>query len=231
MRRHLLPHVLPSLIVQTSFMLGVALLVEAGLSFIGLGIQPPHASWGAMLTKASAYIRRQPFVIFPPGLAITFTVLALNVVGDGRPRRGRPRGPRPAQDAADPRRRSASGRRRPRSRTRPAIRRWRSTSAISRSGSRSGTSSRPSLPESACRSGGARSSGSSVSRAAARRSPRSPRSGSSTHPARSSSGSVRVDGVELVGRSERELCRLRGDEVAMVFQDPSSSLDPGPHRR
>ena len=83
LRRHVLPHVAPSLVVHTSLMLGVALLVEAGLSYIGLGVQPPHASWGAMLTKAAASIRRQPFVIFPPGLAITLTVLALNVLGDG----------------------------------------------------------------------------------------------------------------------------------------------------
>ena len=82
-RRHVLPHVLPAFVVHTSLMLGVALLVEAGLSFVGLGTQPPHASSGACCREPGHRSAKQPFVIFPPGLAITFTVLALNVVGDG----------------------------------------------------------------------------------------------------------------------------------------------------
>ena len=81
--RHVLPNAAPPIIVQTSLAFGLALLAEAGLSFLGLGVQPPDASWGAMLSNASKFLQRQPFLMVPPGVAIMATVLAFNLVGDG----------------------------------------------------------------------------------------------------------------------------------------------------
>jgi ABC-type dipeptide/oligopeptide/nickel transport system permease subunit len=81
--RHILPNVAAPLIVQVAVSFGYALLAEAALSFLGLGVQPPHASWGTMLESAYNYILSKPWALFPPGLAIAITVLAFNLVGDG----------------------------------------------------------------------------------------------------------------------------------------------------
>ena len=81
--RHVLPNVVSPLVIQVSLMMGWALILEAGLSFIGLGVQPPLASWGSMLANASTFLDRQPLLVWPPGIAITLTVLAFNLLGDG----------------------------------------------------------------------------------------------------------------------------------------------------
>lgn len=81
--RHVLPNAIAPLIVFTSILAGTVMLMEAGLSFIGLGVQPPDASWGAMLGTSFRYISRAPEIAVYPGLAIAVTVLALNVLGDG----------------------------------------------------------------------------------------------------------------------------------------------------
>ena len=81
-RRHVLPNVLSPLIVQISFAAGTAMLAEASLSFLGLGVQPPDASWGAMLGRAFRFYDRAPWVVMFPGLAIALTVLAFNLLGD-----------------------------------------------------------------------------------------------------------------------------------------------------
>jgi peptide/nickel transport system permease protein len=78
-----LPNVASPLIVQASLALGVALLAEAGLSFLGLGLQPPEASWGSMLQRAHQFIFTDPWQMIVPGLAIASTVLAFNTAGDG----------------------------------------------------------------------------------------------------------------------------------------------------
>lgn len=83
LRRHVLPNVLSPLIVAASLMAGRAMLAEASLSFIGLGVQPPEASWGAMLGRAFRYTSQAPYLIVYPGIAIAVTVLAFNVLGDG----------------------------------------------------------------------------------------------------------------------------------------------------
>ena len=82
-RRRVLHNIASPLIVQTSVTLGFALLAEAGLSFIGLGVQPPNPSWGNMLNDAYASIFAAPGQIYIPGCAIILTVLAFNLVGDG----------------------------------------------------------------------------------------------------------------------------------------------------
>lgn len=82
-RQHVLPNVVSPLFVQISVFAGVAMLAEAGLSFLGLGAQPPDSSWGAMVGRGFRYISHAPSLIVFPGLAIAVTVLALYVVGDG----------------------------------------------------------------------------------------------------------------------------------------------------
>lgn len=80
---HVLPNVASPLIVQISLAIGMATLAEAALSFIGLGIQPPDPSWGAMIGRGYGFIYDAPIMIFVPGIAIMLTVLAYNVIGDG----------------------------------------------------------------------------------------------------------------------------------------------------
>lgn len=81
--RHVLPNILPVLVVQASIMLGVAVTAEASLSFLGLGVRPPDPSWGSMLNTAFANVVIAPYLVYAPGLAITLTVLALTLAGDG----------------------------------------------------------------------------------------------------------------------------------------------------
>lgn len=81
--RHVLPNAAAPLIVFIGVLAGTVMLMEAGLSFIGLGVQPPESSWGAMLGTSFRYISRAPVLAIYPGLAIAVTVLALNLVGDG----------------------------------------------------------------------------------------------------------------------------------------------------
>ncbi len=83
LRRHVVPNSLAPLIVQSTFVLGVAILSEAGLSFVGAGIQPPTPSWGNMLADAKRYLFVAPWMSYFPGLFIVFGVLGLNLLGDG----------------------------------------------------------------------------------------------------------------------------------------------------
>ena len=80
---HILPNILSPIIVQYSLSIGSAIMIEAGLSFIGLGVQPPTPSWGEMLSLGRQYIYTAPWLSLFPGLAIMMTVLAFNLLGDG----------------------------------------------------------------------------------------------------------------------------------------------------
>ena len=82
-RTHVVPNVLSPLVVQVSLALGFAVLAEAGVSFLGLGVQPPDASWGVMLGQSTAELEDHPILVLAPGLAIMMAVLAFNVLGDG----------------------------------------------------------------------------------------------------------------------------------------------------
>ena len=86
---------MPTVIVQLSLAMSVAILVEAGLSFLGLGVQPPTPAWGSMLGEGREYISRAWWVTTFPGLAIFVTVIAFNFIGDG------------LREALDPRQRRA----------------------------------------------------------------------------------------------------------------------------
>ncbi|MCL6450260.1 MAG: ABC transporter permease [Acetobacteraceae bacterium] len=81
--RHILPNALPTLAVQASLAFSGAVLAEAALSFLGLGTQPPHPSWGRMLEEAQSYLTISPWPALFPGLAIAVTVLGFNLLGDG----------------------------------------------------------------------------------------------------------------------------------------------------
>lgn len=92
---HVLPNVLPPIIVQTSISLAFAILQEAALSFLGLGAQPPDPSWGRMLSEGRGFIQLAWWMAVFPGLAILLTVMSFNFLGDG------------LRDALDPRRAKA----------------------------------------------------------------------------------------------------------------------------
>jgi peptide/nickel transport system permease protein len=91
--RHLLPNLLPALIVQATLFMADAILIESGLSYLGVGIQPPAPSWGNMLVDGKRYVDSAWWIATFPGTAIFLTVLSINLVGDG------------LRDALDPRRR------------------------------------------------------------------------------------------------------------------------------
>jgi len=81
--RHILPNILSSLIVQGTVQFAIAILAEAGLSYLGLGTQPPHASWGRMLQEAQTFMGTSPWLAIFPGCAIALAVLGFNLLGDG----------------------------------------------------------------------------------------------------------------------------------------------------
>ncbi|MEX2626752.1 MAG: ABC transporter permease [Ilumatobacteraceae bacterium] len=81
--RHVLPNISSSLIVQVSLSIGTAIIAEASLSFLGLGVQAPDSSWGIMLRSAFEFISREAWMIVPPSIMIAATVLSLNLIGDG----------------------------------------------------------------------------------------------------------------------------------------------------
>jgi peptide/nickel transport system permease protein len=81
--RHIWPNVTAPIIVQATLLVASAILTEASLSFLGVGVRPPEPSWGSMLRTGSQYLEVAPWLAFAPGLAIFATVLAFNFVGDG----------------------------------------------------------------------------------------------------------------------------------------------------
>ena len=81
--RHILPNILPPVIVQATLAIAAAIIAEASLSFLGLGQQPPAPSWGSMLNTAQRFLTQAPWMAIFPGLAIFVTVLAFNLLGDG----------------------------------------------------------------------------------------------------------------------------------------------------
>jgi len=91
MLRHILPNTFPSMIVLITLQLGALILAEAGLSFLGLGVQPPDAAWGAMVADGRRWLLQHPWLSIAPGIAIMLVVFAFNLVGDG------------LRDALDPR--------------------------------------------------------------------------------------------------------------------------------
>jgi peptide/nickel transport system permease protein len=83
MRRHILPNILQPLLVQAAIGMAAAVLAEATLSFLGLGVQPPTPTWGAMLNDARSHLFESPFLMFFPALALALCVFSFNLIGDG----------------------------------------------------------------------------------------------------------------------------------------------------
>jgi peptide/nickel transport system permease protein len=81
-RRHVLPLIAGPLIVEVTFAAAAVIVAEAGLSFLGLGVQPPTASWGAMIRDGTRYLLVAPHVVVAPGLALASVVIAINLLGD-----------------------------------------------------------------------------------------------------------------------------------------------------
>jgi peptide/nickel transport system permease protein len=81
--RHVLPNAMPPLLVQITLAISYAILAEAGLSFLGLGAQPPEPSWGSMLSVGRGFMVFAPWTAFAPGMAIFIAVLGFNILGDG----------------------------------------------------------------------------------------------------------------------------------------------------
>lgn len=81
--RHVLPNIRSLLIVQASLLYAIAILAEAGLSYLGLGTPPPAPTWGAMVQDAQQYLSRDPLLVFWPGIFIALAVLGFNLLGDG----------------------------------------------------------------------------------------------------------------------------------------------------
>ncbi len=236
MRRHIVPNVASPIIIQVSLALGFALLVEAGLSFLGLGEQPPTPSWGSMLSEGYQFIFSTPWALIFPGLAIMFTVLAFNLVADGlRDSLGRER-PKSSSLAS-----SDSAARKSR------LDRLR---GVSRQPAQPGPATATSTPEKllAVRDlriefltngqwlpvmegatfdlekgrtlglVGESGSGKTVSALAVMGllPPRGCRS----------SGSARFEGRDLMRLGPADLRQIRGNEIAMIFQEPMTSLNP-----
>ena len=238
-RRHIAPNVASPIIIQVALAMGFALLVEAGLSFLGLGEQPPTPSWGNMLSEGYQFIFKAPWALIFPGLAIMLTVLAFNLVADGlrdslgreRPKRsslvtpergdhGVARGPArgvtrppapPALDAPD---------------ARPA----QTPSSCSRSRTCASSSSPRPVAAGHGRGGfalargktlglvGESGSGKTVSALAVMGllPPRGCRA----------SGSAGFGGRDLMRLAPDELRQIRGNEISMIFQEPMTSLNP-----
>jgi len=222
-----LPNVASPIIVQASLALGAVLLAEAALSFLGVGLQPPQASWGVMLSDAYEKIFTYPWQMMYPGVAIALTVLAFNLLGDGlrdaftvdtvrRRRRGRAGLTKVALEPADA----------------PVADHGRTDDALLvvenltvEFSTEQGTHRVVQDVSFHVRPGevlglvGESGSGKTVSSLAILRLIPSP-------PGSIVGGSIRFDGTDLLAADFDTMRRLRGAEIAMIFQDPMSSLNP-----
>src|SRR5262249_60577729 len=88
--RHLFPNVVPVVVVLCAMNTATAIALEAGLSYLGIGVPPPAPSWGDMISDGQAYLTVAPWIVVPPGLAVVLAVLGFNLLGQG------------LQDALDP---------------------------------------------------------------------------------------------------------------------------------
>ncbi|MGB3503330.1 MAG: dipeptide/oligopeptide/nickel ABC transporter permease/ATP-binding protein [Mesorhizobium sp.] len=226
--RHILPNIAPPLIVQVTLTVGAVLLSEAGLSFIGLGVQPPQASWGTMLNSAAAFMDLNWFLAVPPGVAIIVTVLAVNLLGDvlrdsigrGIAVTARPDTPIARNDTTV--RAAATVSPLPPMAADEILRVEGLDVAISIGGG----SEVPVISDLsfAISKGetlglvGESGSGKTLTGLAIL--------GLMGAALRTTGGSIRLNGRELRGLGPRQLEALRGNEVAMVFQDPTTSLNP-----
>ncbi|MFT3873292.1 MAG: dipeptide/oligopeptide/nickel ABC transporter permease/ATP-binding protein [Nocardioides sp.] len=225
--RHITPSILRPLVVQTTVLLGAIILIEAELSYLGLAASASDPSWGRMLHDSQSYFAQQPFLPFPAGLAIMLLVIAINLAGDGvadaiikRPDTGavtrankRKRPPVVVSERAD---------RAPTDGPVPVLEVEDLVVAFPAEGGEEtvvvdGVDLRV-TPGETLGLAGESGSGKSLTAWAV--------VGLVPEPGRIVRGSVKVAGQQLIGRSDRELSDIRGRDVGMVFQDPTTALDP-----
>ena len=221
--RHIFLNIAPPLIVQITLTVGAVLLAEAGLSFIGIGVQPPQASWGTMLNTAAAYMELNAFLAVPPGLAIVATVLAVNLLGDVL-RESIGRGIRvPAPRAAPVPARARSDKGTPlKARADDALR----VEGLEVMISPKGGAEVPVVTDMSFRIAkgetlglvGESGSGKTVTGLALM--------GLIGAGGRITDGRVTLNGTDLLSLPKTGLEKARGNDVAMVFQDPTTSLNP-----
>ncbi|WGF88035.1 dipeptide/oligopeptide/nickel ABC transporter permease/ATP-binding protein [Marinivivus vitaminiproducens] len=219
MLRTILPNIGGPILVQFSLTVASGIVLESGLSFLGLGVVPPEPSWGLMIGAARSTMNQAPLLLVWPCLALTLTILVVNAVCDG------------LRDAVDPQPRVRSLGRRLRDLATPdatAASRPRALLEVHDLTVTLGTgddaldavrgSSFRVEPGRTLAIVGESGSGKSLTALAI--------TGLLPPVAHVTSGEAWLDGVELTRRGEAELRRVRGKDVAMIFQDPGSSLNP-----
>ncbi len=225
MVRHLVPNIVPPLIVQVTLMFAGAVLAESTLSFLGIGVPSPNPSWGVLLTDAREDMAANAFLPFPPGIAIFLTVFAFNQVGDGlrdvfaREARGGNLGVRPVEQVAvrssEPAAASGDGR--------AALLSVRDLSVVF---PRPGGGEVPVVtgvsfdiaPGEVLALVGESGCGKSVTALSI--------PALVPDPGRVVAGSIRFGDQELVGRSFADMSAIRGRDIGFIFQEPSASLNP-----
>lgn len=226
--RHIFPNIAPPLIVQVTLTVGAVLLAEAGLSFIGLGVQPPNASWGTMLNTAASYMQLDWFLAIPPGIAIVLTVLSVNLLGDvirdsigrGIAVRTNPSVPVARFDAATPVV-DDSAAALPDNDNNVLRIEGLQVVVSTRDGDEVPVITDLSLSVAKGETLGlVGESGSGKTLTGLSILDLIGAGGRSTH------GTITLDGTELRLLSEKQMVTVRGNEVAMVFQDPTTSLNP-----
>lgn len=225
--KHILPNIAPPLIVQTSLLFGAVILIEAGLSFLGVGVPISEPSWGRMLAESRSVLITNPFLSVPPGLAIAFTVLAWNILGDGlRDALGQDISSNQLTTVARLKSDSSSSqvtaKRDDYSPDRDAL-------ALSNIEVRFPTPRGEDVtilndvslavsPGKTLGIVGESGSGKSMSVMAAM--------GIVPAPGQITAGNIYLNGRDITNLSERELQWVRGQEIAMIFQEPIASLNP-----
>lgn len=226
--RHIFPNIAPPLIVQITLTVGAVLLSEAGLSFIGLGVQPPNASWGTMLNSAASYMDLNWFLAVPPGIAIIATVLSVNLLGDvirdavgrGIAVKVKPETPAVRFQAAVPATVAGNAVLEPRA---DDVLRVEGLQVMVSSGEGAEVPVITDLSLSVVRGetlGLVGESGSGKTLTGLSILDLIGAGGRTTH------GSILLNGRDLRSLTPRQMEQVRGNEVAMVFQDPTTSLNP-----
>ena len=226
--RHIFPNIAPPLIVQITLTVGAVLLAEAGLSFIGLGVQPPDASWGTMLNTASSYMDLNWFLAVSPGIAIIVTVLSVNLLGDvlrDAVGRGIVVGVKPGTPVArfEPPAAPAAAGSPPRPVDEQEVLRVEGLQVMVSASDGDEVPIITDLSFSIARGEtlglvGESGSGKTLTGLAIL--------GLMGAGVRTTHGRITLNGGELRSLTDRQMENVRGNEVAMVFQDPTTSLNP-----
>lgn len=217
--RHMLPNIAPSLIVQGVILAGVAILIEAALSFVGMGVNVGEPAWGLTLFNAVGNIQQNPFGVVPPGLAIVLTALSFNLIGDGI-RDALGRDSRNHGLKASVRRSGELASHTPHSTESVlSVRGLEVQFPLAHEGVTilNGVSLEIKAGETLGLVGES-GSGKSMTALSAL--------GLVPSPGQVTSGSVEFEGREMTTLSERELNKIRGKEIAIIFQEPWAALDP-----